>query len=56
MNKTTRNFLSAAGVISVVLGVVWAVPSVLQNKYLFAAGSSLLVILGLILLAIAFGD
>lgn len=53
---TTKNLLAIAGIISTVLGVVGAMPSILQGQYLFATGSALFIILGLILLAIAFGD
>ena len=55
MNKR-KNILAIAGVISTILGIVGAVPSFLSNSYGIAIGSAILIITGLILLAIAFGD
>ena len=56
MKKQTKNILAIAGIIGVVLGIIGAVPSFLQEKYGFAMGAAILIIGGLILLAIAFGD
>ena len=56
MNKQKKNILAVAGIISTVLGILGAIPSFLQGMYGTATGSTLLVVLGLILLAIAFGD
>jgi len=56
MKQTKKNLLGLAGLISTMLGIVGAVPSVLQDKYVFATGSALLMVFGLVLLAIAFGD
>ncbi len=56
MNKTRRNLLAMAGVISTVLGITWAIPSILQEKYTLAVISVILIIGGLILLAISFGE
>jgi len=38
------------------LGIVGAVPSFLQEKYILATGAAILIVGGLIFLAIAFGD
>ena len=51
-----KNILAVAGVISTVLGILGAVPSFLQEMYGAATGAVFLIVLGLILLAIAFGD
>lgn len=56
MKKTQKNILAVAGVISTVLGVMGAIPSFVQEKYGIATGAVILVIAGLVLLAIAFGD
>jgi len=56
MGKTQKNILAVAGVISTVIGVMGAVPLFLQEKYGIATGAVILVIAGLVLLAIAFGD
>ncbi len=56
MKKKTKNVLAVAGVISTVMGIIGAVPSFLQAKYGIATGSAILIVTGLILLAIAFGD
>ncbi len=56
MKKQTKNILAVAGVISTVMGIVGAVPSFLQERYGIAIGSVILIVGGLILLAIAFGD
>ena len=56
MNLTKRNILALAGVISSVLGIVNAVPSYLKENYTWAIGSTLLLVGGLVLLAIAWGD
>ena len=56
MKKRSRNILGIAGVIGIVFGVMIAIPSYLKESYVIAACSSLLLIAGLILLAVAFGD
>jgi len=53
--KQTR-ILAIAGVVSCVFGIIFAIPSVLQANYGIASLSSILIITGLILFAIAFGD
>ncbi len=54
--KQTKNILGVAGIISIILGIIGAVPSFLQERYSLAIGATMLVVGGLILLAIAFGD
>lgn len=56
MKQTTKNILGVAGVISAVVGVVVAIPALLQEKYLVATLSVMLIVAGLVLLAISFGD
>ncbi|MEK6950586.1 MAG: hypothetical protein AABX13_02580 [Nanoarchaeota archaeon] len=56
MRKGSKNLLGLAGIISVIIGVVSAIPSVLQDKYAVATGSALLIVIGLILLAFAFEE
>lgn len=56
MARKTKNILLVAGIISTVLGIIGAIPSFLQNRYGIAVGATVLVVGGLILIAIAFGD
>jgi len=56
MNKSKKNILAVAGVISTVLGIIGLVPSIFQEKYIFATSTVILVVAGLVMLAIAFGD
>ena len=56
MKKIHKNILAIAGVVSAVFGVIFAIPSTLQANYLVATISALLIVAGLVLLAIAFGD
>ena len=56
MKSTQKNILAVAGVISTILGIVGAIPSVLQEKYIIATVSAIFIVAGLIILAIAFGD
>ena len=56
MKKIAKNILAIAGVVSSVLGVVFAIPSALQANYGVATASAILIIAGLVMLAIAFGD
>ena len=56
MKKTQKNILAVAGVIGTVIGVMSAVPFFLQEKFGLAIGAVILVVAGLVLLAIAFGD
>lgn len=56
MKQTQKNILAVAGVISTVIGVMGAIPLFLQERFGLATGAVILVVGGLILLAIAFGD
>ena len=56
MKKTQKNILAIAGVIGTIVGIVFAIPSTLQGNYLIATISTVLIVGGLIMLAIAFGD
>ena len=56
MKKTQRNILAIAGVVGTVFGIVFAIPSTLQANYVVATLSAILIIAGLVILAIAFGD
>ncbi len=56
MRKQTRNILAVAGVISTVVGIIVAIPSFLQENLGTAVGATVLIVGGLVLLAIAFGD
>ncbi len=56
MKKTQKNILAVAGVISTVLGLVSFIPSFIQEKFGLATGATVLIVAGLVLLAIAFGD
>ena len=56
MKKTQRTILAIAGVVGTVFGIVFAIPSTLQANYVVATLSAILIIAGLVILAIAFGD
>lgn len=56
MNKKTKNILAIAGIVSTGFGIVGAIPSFLQEKYGIAVASTMLIVGGLVLIAIAFGD
>ncbi|HLD10705.1 MAG TPA: hypothetical protein VJB89_01375 [Candidatus Nanoarchaeia archaeon] len=56
MKKTKRNILAIAGVSGMVLGIVLIIPSFMQEKYAIAIFSAILMVTGLVLLGIAFGD
>lgn len=56
MKKQTKNILAIAGVISTVMGIIGAIPSFLNEMYGVATGSAILIVAGLVLIAIAFGD
>ena len=51
-----RMILAIAGVISGVFGIIFTIPLALQANCGIASLSSILIIIGLILLSIAFGD
>jgi len=56
MKKSQKNIVALAGVIGTVLGMVGAIPSFMKGSYIAATLSAMLIVLGLVLLAIAFGD
>lgn len=56
MKKTKRNILALAGVCGIVFGIALMITSATQTKYTLTALSAILVVGGLVLLAIAFGD
>lgn len=56
MATTKKNLYGVVGLICLVLGVTGSVPLILVKEYGYAAGSSVLIIVGIILFAIAFGD
>jgi uncharacterized membrane protein HdeD (DUF308 family) len=56
MKKRTKNVVSVIGVILLVLGITTSIPLFLQKSYLGMITGLASVIVGLILLAIAFGD
>ncbi|MBI4980815.1 hypothetical protein HZC30_04640 [Candidatus Woesearchaeota archaeon] len=56
MKNKTKGVLSVAGVISTILGIVFAIPSFLQGNYGVAIISAILIVGGLVLLAISFED
>jgi len=56
MKRQSKNILAVAGVICSILGIVAAIPSFLKEVYAVAIGAVVLIVAGLVLLAIAFGD
>ncbi len=56
LTPTSRYILLIAGVIGIVTGIVMSIPSFFQEKYYFATFSIFLMMFGLILFAIAFGE
>ena len=54
MKKTAKDILAIAGVVSIVFGAIFAIPSALQANYGIATASAILIIAGLVMLAIAF--
>ena len=56
MKKQKRNILVVAGVISTVMGIIGAIPSFLKELYIVAIVATILIVGGLVILAIAFGD
>jgi len=56
MKRTHKNLLAVAGVILVVVGALISIPSFLSKSYPLAITCTLSVIIGLIFLAVAFGD
>jgi len=56
MNLTKKNLLAVAGIIASVFGIVGMIPFYLTERYLVGIGATLLLVFGIVLLAIAFGD
>ncbi len=56
MRREVRNIVAIMGVISSVIGVLGAVPFFLTERFVYGSLATILVIVGLILLAIAFGE
>lgn len=56
MKHQSKNLLAIAGIIGAVMGIAFLIPSFLQEIYCLAVVSAVLMMDGLILLALAFGD
>ena len=56
MNKTKRQVLGVSGAAGAVLGVVVMIPTMLQGQYLATTIAGVLLVTGLVLLAISFGE
>ena len=56
MNKKNKKIVSVIGTVSLVMGLTSSIPSFLNSSYFGIGASAFFVILGLILLAIAFGE
>ena len=56
MNSRSKNLLAVAGIISAIFGIVGMIPFYLTEQYVVGIGATLLLVLGIVLLAIAFGD
>lgn len=56
MKKKNKKITGVVGVISLIIGVTGAIPSFLNVNYFGLSASAFFVILGVILIAIGFGD
>ena len=56
MKKRSKNLFSVFGAISLLSGLMLSIPSYLNSNYLGFVISFIFVILGAILLSVAFGD
>lgn len=56
MKQRKKNLLAVAGVISTIIGIVVAIPAFLKGNYLAGIFATVLIVGGIILLAISFGD
>lgn len=56
MKVTGKYVLLVAGVTSSVFGVMYSIPAILQEKMGIATVGTLMLITGLVLIAIAFGE
>lgn len=54
--KRRKYVIAVAGVIGTILGIVGAIPSFLQNKLGLAIISSILIVFGVLLIAMSFGE
>lgn len=56
MKRRTKYILGVAGVIGSLLGVTITIPAYFQNLYTHAIIGSILLVAGLVILAISFGE
>jgi hypothetical protein len=56
MRQTKKNLLAVAGIMCTIIGVITIYPSILKETYWLVSICVALIIGGIILLAIAFGD
>ena len=56
MNNTKRHLYLSIGIITSILGVVVFVPAVLKEMLIVASVSLVIMLFGLLLVAVAFGD
>ena len=54
--QTRKNLLAVAGVALAIFGIVFLIPLFLKESYLLAVLSTILLVAGIVLIAIAFGD
>lgn len=54
--KSQKYLISVAGVISSVIGIVIAIPSFMKENYTAGTIATILIVAGIVLLAIAFGE
>ena len=56
MKERTKYILGVAGVISSVVGIIISIPSFLKGNYTAGVIATILVVGGLVILAISFGE
>jgi len=56
MKMKGKHLLILAGIISTTLGIVYAIPSFMQNKIGLATVATFFIVGGLVLLALGFGE
>jgi len=56
MVKSKKYLMGMAGVISTVVGITFAIPSMLQGKLTASVISTILIVTGLVFIAFAWGD
>lgn len=54
--QTQKNIIAVIGVICSVAGLIFSIPLILQSRYVLGSLFAVVLIVGIILLAIAFGD